>query len=133
MKHHSGTALNGEVEMVPGDADKAFAILPRSISANSVMHDPRLANSLPSSSNLRSRLNAYTSNNEALEARVRALKSKSKDLEGQYRKVISMCTLVPEGNVDGMLDSLIKAVGSENGSVGLPRVREFLHRVEGAE
>ncbi|KAI9733816.1 MAG: transcriptional regulator swi6 [Claussenomyces sp. TS43310] len=129
-----GHMTNGDIDMMPGDADKAFAILPPNIPSSALMLDPRLAASLPSTSALKARLNAYTANNDALEAEVRGLKSKSRDLEAQYRKVISMCTQVPEERINNnMLDSLLKAVDSENSDVELARVREFLQKVEAVE
>jgi regulatory protein SWI6 len=133
MKQQHGQMANGDIDMHLGDADKPFAVLPPNIPASAVMQDPRLASTLPSAATLRARLNAYTANNEALEAEVKGLKGKSRDLEAKYRKVISLCTQVPDDKIDGMLDNLCRAVDSEHGDVELGRVRDFLQRVEGVD
>ncbi|KAK3062512.1 hypothetical protein LTS18_003918, partial [Coniosporium uncinatum] len=76
------------------------------------------------------------------------LRSRSGQLEGMYRKVVSLCTGVEERRVEEMLGGLVVAVESEGASGGLHkiggpwivegsggmevgRVREFLRKVDG--
>lgn len=93
--------------------------------------------SLPPASILRARLAAYSSNNAALEGKLAALKGRSLELEAQYRKVVALCTGTEEVRVEGLLESLVAAVESEDsggqGVVDVGRVREFLRKVEGVE
>ena len=86
---------------------------------------------LPSTAVLRARVTAYQKNNARLEAQAKILQSQSSELEGQLRKVVSLCTGVEETRVDEMVDGLYAAVESEGGEdVEVGRVREFLRRVE---
>lgn len=133
IQQQHGHMANGDGQMRLGDADKAFSPLPAGIPSGAVLHDPHLAASLPSASILRARLNAYITNNEALEAEVRNLKGNSRKLEAKYRRIISLCTRVEEDKIDGVLNNLYRAVDSEHGDVELVRVREFLQKVEGVE
>ncbi|KAK7708389.1 transcriptional regulator swi6 [Botryosphaeria dothidea] len=89
---------------------------------------------LPSASKLRSALSAYDGNNAELRARAASLRERNGELEGQYRKVVSLCTGVPEDQVELLLGSLVKAVESETGDgVEVGRVREFLRKVDFVE
>jgi DNA repair exonuclease SbcCD ATPase subunit len=133
IQQQHGHMANGENQMRLGDADKAFTPLPHNIPAGAALQDTRLAASLPSVPILQARLNAYVANNEALEAEVRSLKGKSRDLEAKYRRIISLCTYVDEDKIDGVLNNLFRAVNSEHGDVELGRVREFLQKVESVE
>lgn len=119
--------------MYLGEADTAFVSLPGNMSPDDVLQNPHLVSSLPSPATLRARIAAYRANNERLEQAVGDLRSKSRELEGKYRKVISLCTHVPEERIDDVLEGLWRAVESEGGDVELGRVREFLTRVEGVE
>ena len=90
--------------------------------------------SLPSVPRLRALITAYTESNKSLEARLMALRDCSSERESQYRKVVALCTGMPEDQVDNMLEGLIAAVESEGAEkVDMARVREFLRKVEGAE
>lgn len=133
IQQQHGHMANGDSQMRLGDADKAFSPLPPGFPSGAALRDAHLAASLPPASILRARLNAYIANNEALEAEVRNLKGKSRDLEAKYRRIISLCTRVEEDKIDGVLNNLYRAVDSENGDVELSRVREFLQKVEGVE
>lgn len=137
--------MNGEVELELGDADKGYLIPDQAAAIlariNPHPHQPLVISpaerqildaSLPPTHVLRARINAYKNNNQALEESVRDLQSKSSELAGKYRKVISLCTGVDEANVDNVLENLLRAVDSEQDDVELTRVREFLQRVEGA-
>lgn len=138
-----GGQMNGELELRLGDADKGYKIPDQAtnilsrINANQplVINSPErqaLATSLPPAHVLRARIEGYKANNQALEESVRDLQSKSSQLAGKYRQVISLCTGVEESNVDNVLENLLRAVDSEQDDVELTRVREFLQRVEGA-
>lgn len=90
--------------------------------------------SLPSRHDLRNRLNAYITNNQQLGSQAAELKDRSGELEALYRKVVSLCTGVPEDKVEENLASLVAAVESERGGLGreeVGRVREFLMKVDG--
>lgn len=89
---------------------------------------------LPSPRTLRARLEAYRENNKALADQSAQLKSRSLELEGQYRKAVALCTQTAEEKVEECLPSLIAAVESERGGLGreeVGRIREFLMKVEG--
>lgn len=96
-----------------------------------------LLSKFPSAADLRARLSALDSSNADLAACVTTLRGRSSEIETQYRKVVSMCTGVEEGNVEAVLEGLVVAVESEgmdvDGSgaigVGTGRVREFLRKV----
>ncbi|KAF4620144.1 hypothetical protein G7Y89_g14681 [Cudoniella acicularis] len=143
MQQQMGQAPQ-EVNMQLGDADKGLALPAGAVPANVLMsinpnhHQPlvldqaqrQLLASLPPTHVLRSRVNAYKGNNQALEDTVRALQSKSSELATKYRKVVGLCTATPEDKVDEVAPKLLRAIESEP-NVDLRRIREFLHRVEG--
>lgn len=138
--------LKSESEMRLGDADKGLAIpagaLPAnvlsSINPTSSSHQPQVLDqaqrqvlaTLPPAHILRARVNAYTTNNEALSENVRSLQIKSSELAAKYRKIISVCTGVAEADVDSHLGNLVRAMESEPADLELGRVREFLQRVD---
>jgi regulatory protein SWI6 len=75
------------------------------------------------------RLGTYNGLNASLSAHLSSLKARDTELESKYRKVVALCTNVPENKVDSVLGQLVTAVESEReNDVG--RVREFLKRVE---
>ena len=87
-------------------------------------------------SSVPARLNAYLQHNALLRRQADELKSRSSEVEALYRKVVSLCTGVEEGRVEGCLTGLVAAVESERGCFGegeveVGRVRSFLRRVEG--
>lgn len=61
---------------------------------------------------------------------VQALKGRSRDVEQKYRRVIAICTSVPEDEVDAVVDGLLKAAESESDQLDPGRVRRFLGGVE---
>lgn len=77
---------------------------------------------------------AYSSLNSRLSGYLAQLRKRDGELEAKYRRVIALCTGVPEDAVDGVLGQLVLAVESEgeSGAAGqdVGRVREFLRRVE---
>ncbi|GAB7349072.1 hypothetical protein MBLNU459_g8031t1 [Dothideomycetes sp. NU459] len=89
---------------------------------------------LPPLPQLRALAGAYEANNARLADDAATLQSKSVKLEELYRKVVSLCTGVPEARVEESLGALVAAVESEKGGLGreeVVRVREFLMKVEG--
>lgn len=87
-----------------------------------------------STSDLRALVSAYEANNADLAHVAASLHRKSNQLECSYRKVVALCTGVPEESVEENLPSLVAAVESERGALGreeAARVREFLLKVEG--
>lgn len=91
---------------------------------------------LPAPSDLRARIHAYSSNNAQLQDQANELRSRSSELEGLYRRVVSLCTQVDEDKVEEALPNLLAAVESERGggieSQGdVGRVRDFLRKVDG--
>lgn len=91
--------------------------------------------SLPPQSDLNARIHAYSTNNHQLREQAAELRSRSSEVEGLYRRVVSLCTGVAEDKVDEALPSLVAAIESEKGVMDgegdVGRVREFLRRVDG--
>ncbi|OAA46106.1 Swi6 domain protein [Metarhizium rileyi] len=86
---------------------------------------------LPATSILRSRIRAIEARREVTRKMVSALKGRSRDVEIKYRRVVALCTGVQEGDVDAVVDNLLKAVESERDELDISRVRRFLGGVEG--
>lgn len=87
--------------------------------------------SLPPTEVLLARTAAYKKNNERLEAKIKSLHGQSSVLEGQMRRIVSICTGLSEEKVDEMVEGLVAAVESERGEdLDIVRVREFLRKVE---
>ncbi|KAK1251214.1 hypothetical protein MKX07_005769 [Trichoderma sp. CBMAI-0711] len=86
---------------------------------------------LPSATILRARIRAIESRKEVTRKMVQALKGRSRDVEIKYRRVVALCTGVPETEVDAVVDGLLKAVESEKDELEIGRVRRFLGGVEG--
>lgn len=93
------------------------------------------SSSLPPPSDLNARIHAYSTNNNQLREQAAELRSRSSEVEGLYRRVVSLCTGVAEDKVDEALPSLVAAIESEKGVMDgegdVGRVREFLRRVDG--
>jgi len=132
-------AYSGAVKRKIGDADTAVdptAGALDQLDQENLEHalQSGMLSSLPSMSQLRALLAAYERNNAHLSSASAALKSRSVELEQQYRKVIALCTGTEEERVDECLGSLIAAVESEREALGageVGRIREFLMKVEG--
>ncbi|KAJ8105219.1 hypothetical protein ONZ43_g7513 [Nemania bipapillata] len=86
--------------------------------------------SIPSATVLRARIQALKNRTELTRTGVASLKSRSKDIEIKYRKVVALCTGISEDEVDTVLDSLVRAVESEKGELEVGRVRRFLGGVD---
>ncbi|KAK3312578.1 hypothetical protein B0H66DRAFT_485610 [Apodospora peruviana] len=85
---------------------------------------------LPSTAVLRARINALRECSRKTKQETEALKERSRERELKYRKLVSLCTRRPEGEVDTLLDTLTRAVESEKGELEIGRVRRFLGGVE---
>ncbi|PNY26808.1 Start control protein cdc10 [Tolypocladium capitatum] len=85
---------------------------------------------LPSAAVLRARIRAIEGRREVTRKMVQALKGRSRDIEIKYRRVVALCTGVPEDEVDAVVDGLLKAVESERDELDIGRVRRFLGGVE---
>jgi len=123
-----------------GDADEPFAIhsgmLPPSPTQHHGQHtitpqQGAYLDSLPSGSVLRSKIAAYSVLNVGLRDLSAELAKRNGELEARYRKVVALCTGVPEEKVEDCLPGLVQAVESEEGGVDVGRVRDFLRKVEG--
>ncbi|KAI1775868.1 apses-domain-containing protein [Hypoxylon cercidicola] len=86
---------------------------------------------LPSATVLRARIQALRSGTNATKMSVGLLKGRSKDVEVKYRRVVALCTGVPENEVDIVIDGLLRAVESEKGDLEMGRIRRFLGGVDG--
>jgi regulatory protein SWI6 len=90
--------------------------------------------SLPSSGILRARLSAYIQNNKDLKDYSAQLRSRSRELEEKYRRVVALCTGIKEEEVEETLPGLVTAIESEGASgAELARVNEIVRRFEGTE
>lgn len=86
---------------------------------------------LPSAALLRARTQALKLRAEMTRKAVGTLKGRSKDVEVKYRRVVSLCSGVPEQQVDEVIDGLLRAVESEKDGLEIGRVRRFLGGVDG--
>ena len=119
-----------------GEADAALVSEELNYALSSLNHTGTLApGSLPPPSALNASMHAYSTNNRHLQAQADELRSRSLEVEGLYRRVVSLCTGVPEDKVDEALPSLVAAIESEKGVIegegDVGRVRDFLRRVDG--
>ncbi|KAL2753104.1 hypothetical protein ACRALDRAFT_1036550 [Sodiomyces alcalophilus JCM 7366] len=94
-------------------------------------NDASAAGLLPTAAVLRARITAVGNRRDATRKMAQALRGRSRDVEVQYRRVVAMCTGVPEDEVDAVVDGLLRAVESEKGDLEVSRVRRFLTGVEG--
>lgn len=147
LQQQYGPAMNGEYrDVCLGDADNGVSpvacnAIPlntqdQTQSFSNLLYNPshvQWLHSLPPTSALKARLNAYTANSRDLGDSVGALEAKSLQLEAKYRKIISICTGEEESKIDGVIDKLLRAVDSETADVELGRVNEFLRKVEGVD
>ncbi len=128
-------------EMYLGQPDTLFSPFQTDVSnediaqhiRNSAQNNLEALAGLPTVKQLRAKLAAYRENNASLQEKIAGLKTRSRDVEAKYRRVISLCTKTPEDRIDDATEGLLKAVDCEGGDVELGRIREFLGRVEGVE
>lgn len=76
--------------------------------------DEDILNALPPAVLLKARINAYKRNDEHLQTMLNKIHEKQSNLEGKFRRVLSLCLKVDETKVDGMLDGLLQAISSED-------------------
>lgn len=147
LQQQYGPSMNVEYrDVCLGDADNGISpvacnAIPlttqdQTQSFSNLLYNPshvQWLHSLPPTSALKARLNAYTANSQDLGYSVGALEAKSLQLEAKYRKIISICTGEEESKIDGLIDKLLRAVDSETADVELGRINEFLRKVEGVD
>ncbi|KAI1332365.1 hypothetical protein F5Y16DRAFT_407621 [Xylariaceae sp. FL0255] len=88
--------------------------------------------SIPSATVLRARIQALNNRTILTKTGVSSLKSRSKDIEVKYRRLVALSVNVEEDEVDGVIDGLLRAVESEKGELETGRVRRFLGSVDNA-
>ncbi|CAK4033968.1 Cell division cycle-related res2 pct1 [Lecanosticta acicola] len=133
-KQHNRRSSNKPVDPVPEWLNTSAQAMDEDVPAEQLTaHQRQLVSTLPSSQAIKAHLNAYSRSNDDLQNQADQLRSKSIQLESMYRKVVALCTGVPENKVEESLPALVAAVESERGSIGeqeVGRVREFLRRVD---
>ncbi|WVF70119.1 hypothetical protein IAT40_004907 [Kwoniella sp. CBS 6097] len=67
-----------------------------------------------------------------LEDRITTLQGEGVDKAVKYRRLVSLCTKVPVEKVDGMLDGLVAAIESDDQSIDLSRISNFMGRMKEA-
>lgn len=92
---------------------------------------PKDAAELPSAALMRARIQALKTRTEVTYKAVDTLKGRSRDVEFKYRRVVALCSGVPEAEVDLVIDGLVRAVESERDGLEIGRVRRFLGGVDG--
>lgn len=135
----SASQLDLRTDIAIGEADAGLEVdaglLPELENGQSLKNLPAQSEyltSLPATELLLARVTAYSKNNGRLEAQFKSLQSRSTELEGQLRRVVSLCTGLQDEKVDRIIEGLVAAVESERAEdVEVGRVREFLRRVEG--
>lgn len=114
------------IEQSQGPLDPSIAAWESELSASS-----DTAGNLPTASLLRARIQALHARTDITRKAVGSLKGRSKDVELKYRRVVALCSSVPESNVDVVIDGLLRAVESEKDGLEIGRVRRFLGGVDG--
>lgn len=119
-----------------GEADSALVSEELNYALSSISATGQLVpGSLPPPSALNASMHAYSTNNRHLQEQADELRSRSSEVEGLYRRVVSLCTGVAEDKVDEALPNLVAAIESERGVIegegDVGRVRDFLRRVDG--
>ena len=84
---------------------------------------------LPPISVLRARIAAISARKEDTSQMVASMRSRSRETEDKYRRLVALCSHVKESEVDADVDGLLKAVESEIGDLEIGRVRRFLGSV----
>ena len=127
--------------VVPGDADSGLGVdttqMPPWQDSQPLQPSPQQHEyliSLPATTLLQARVIAYQKHNAGLVQHTTQLKSRSVELEKKLRRVVTLCTDVPEERLDSMIGKLLTAVESEKAEdVDVGRVRNFLRKVESVE
>lgn len=89
------------------------------------------AAALPSAVVMRARIRALHLRTAETRRAEQALKSRSRDIELKFRRLVALATRCSDADVDSHLDGLMRAVESEKGDLEIGRVRRFLGGVEG--
>ncbi|EFX02113.1 apses transcription factor [Grosmannia clavigera kw1407] len=89
------------------------------------------AATLPSAAVMRARIRALHQRTAETRRAEQALKSRSRDIELKFRRLVALATRCSDADVDSHLDGLMRAVESEKGDLEIGRVRRFLGGVEG--
>lgn len=78
---------------------------------------------------MKARINAYKKNDEFLQNLLNGIHEKQSNLEGKFRRVLSLCLKVDESKVDSMLDGLLQAISSEDPEdMDTGEMQEFLNK-----
>jgi regulatory protein SWI6 len=133
--HELGAA---DSALVPEDLAAILPNIPASDADITPEQRSLFTSALPVPSELRTRLHAYSTNNQQLKDHVNELRGRSNELEDLYRRVVSLCTGVDEDKVEEALPNLLAAIESEStagveGEGDVVRVRDFLRRVDGGQ
>ncbi|KAI9681585.1 MAG: transcriptional regulator swi6 [Trizodia sp. TS-e1964] len=135
---HLSTLANGPTDEITDAFEVNPAGLPAALTSTPPPTLPELPqqqldylSSLAHSSVLQARLDASRSVTAQLDHQCAQLKTRNATRNEKYRKLVSLCTGVPEAQVDKMVAGLLAAVESESGPPEMGRVREFLLRIEG--
>lgn len=88
-----------------------------------------LLQSLPPTSFLRARVEAYQRNSDGLKKTAAALHDQSAELEQRFRRVVALCIGIKESDVDGVLDSLLMAVESDPPTVDTGRLSSIVRKL----
>lgn len=82
---------------------------------------------IPNPKILKARLKAYNRNEAHLESTLQKIKTKQRNLESKFRKVLSLCLKIDEEKVDSMLDGLLQAISTEDPEdVDTDEIHDFL-------
>ncbi|KAK5959954.1 transcriptional regulator SWI6 PWA37_002790 [Arxiozyma heterogenica] len=89
----------------------------------------KIKDELPSSTLLKTRINAYKKNDEYLQTILNDIHENQSDLEGKFRRVLALCLKVDESKVDSMLDGLLQAISSKDPQdMDTNEMQEFLNK-----
>lgn len=89
-----------------------------------------LGATLPSTKVLHARINSLQKRTIETGHKVNQLQACSKERELKYRRLVSLCTKVPDEQVETLLETLTKAVESEKPELEMTRIQRFLGGVE---
>ena len=92
-------------------------------------NDDIIKDELPPATLLKARIHAYKKNDEFLQNLLNGIHEKQSNLEGKFRRVLSLCLKVDESKVDSMLDGLLQAISSEDPEdMDTGEMQEFLNK-----
>lgn len=89
----------------------------------------KMISDLPPTILLKARINAYRKNDDHLEHTLNGLCQKQSNLEGKFKRVLSLCLKVDEDKVDSMLDGLLQAISTEDSQdIDTNEMQDFLNK-----